>query len=64
MEWRVREVGRSKCFRESWKIEHETWLIAENVNIRSVEKACRRPTGVSLRENLETFKDEKAKDGH
>ena len=26
MERRVREVGRSECFRESRKIEHETWL--------------------------------------
>jgi len=29
MEWRVREVGRSKCSRESREIEPETWLSAK-----------------------------------
>jgi len=29
MERREGEVGRSECFRESRKIEHETWLIAK-----------------------------------
>jgi RNA-directed DNA polymerase len=29
MERRVREVGKSECFRKSRKIEHETWLNAK-----------------------------------
>jgi len=29
MERRVEEVGRSKCLRESRRIEHETWLYAK-----------------------------------
>ena len=55
MERRVKEVGRSECFRESRKIEHETWLNAKIGSISSGEGACRRPTGVSLRENLENL---------
>jgi hypothetical protein len=37
MERRVREVGKSECFRESRKIEPGTWLNAKTGNIRSGE---------------------------
>jgi hypothetical protein len=35
MERRVREVGKSECFREIRKIEHETWLNAKTGELQA-----------------------------
>ena len=65
MERRVREVGRSECFRESRKIEHETWL---NAKIGKPQAPVKERADVQLVSHCEriwrTFEDGKANDGH
>jgi len=64
MERREREVGRSKSFRESRKIEHETWLNAKSGQPQAPEKERADVQLVSHCERAwRTFEDEKAKDG-
>jgi hypothetical protein len=64
MERRVREVGRSERFRESRRIEHETWLNAKTgkphapVNERADVQLVSR-----CEKARRTFEDEKANDG-
>ena len=64
MERRVREVGRSECFRESRKIEPETWLKPKT---GKPQAPVNEPADVQLVSRCEriwrTFEDEKANDG-
>ena len=65
MERRVREVGRSECFRESRKIEHETWLNAKTGKPHAPVKERADVQLVSHCERIwRTFEDGKANDGH
>jgi hypothetical protein len=64
MERREREVGRSERFRESRKIEHETWL---NAKTGKRQAPVNERADVQLVSRCEragrTFEDEKANDG-
>jgi hypothetical protein len=64
MERREREVGRSQCFRESRKIEHETWLNAKTGELSAPAKERSDVQLVSHGEKAwRTFEEEKANDG-
>ena len=64
MERRVREVGRSECFRESRKIGHETWLNAKTGKLTAAVKERADVQLVSHCERVwRTFEEEEANDG-
>jgi hypothetical protein len=64
MERREREVGRSKSFRESRKIEHETGFNAKTGRLAAPVKERADVQPVSHCEGIcGTFEDEEANDG-
>ena len=64
MERREREVGRSKCFWESRKIGHETWLSAKTGKLTAPVKERADVQLVSHCERIwRTFEKEKANGG-